>query len=213
MLDSPFGYGSTVVWVRCCPLVAVGSLFKATSNPQVVIDSSRLGCTKDGPCCSVQLGFNNIRGMSANNPSHWRICSVCLYVSTCCCLSLVIDLSVSKKSSAGIGGIRFLSVPWQVPFRLQGRWWVCSTSSSPLVSVCSGLFPCIQQGGAPTRLSGGASRVPVLGLPETGRVFLWLSPKGRHQSVSWENTWYVCTLQPVSDTLLLCVCCCLLSRG
>ena len=41
-------------------------------------------------------------------------------------LSLVINLTVSERASDEVRKMGPLDLPWEVPFRLQGSWWVCS---------------------------------------------------------------------------------------
>ena len=78
LLSSSFGYGSDVSEAVSggCPHLALSSVIEATSDPQIVADSSGLGCTQDGPNCSAKLSFISTepRGVSVNNLSHCRIC-------------------------------------------------------------------------------------------------------------------------------------------
>ena len=174
--------------------------------------SSRLGSAQDGPSCSAQLGSNSTGSKVCQQMAQvtYRYTSVCLCLSVCCQHYNSCGPTISERASGGIRGMG-LSLLWYVPSKLPGRCifphpWATSLSLLGIISLyLSGLDP--------SRLLGGASRVQILGLPETGRVFLWLSCEGQAPvyflvlSWFWESTWYGCTLQPVSDTPWDCVCC------
>ena len=60
LLGSSSGYNSYVAWGWCksiqmLSILALGSLFEATSNPQFEAVSFGLGCIWDGPHCSKSL--------------------------------------------------------------------------------------------------------------------------------------------------------------
>ena len=58
--------------------------------------------------------------------------SACLCLWPAVSLSLVIDPTIFERAAGGNRGLRFLVLPWQVPFRLQGRCWVCPPSATSL---------------------------------------------------------------------------------
>ena len=198
--------------VRNCLRPALGSLFGATSDPQFVVDSSRLGFAQDHPSCSAQLGFNSTRSKGISTVTK----VITGFSSVCLCLLVYYQPWTSHRLNCFWDGfwwdrgVWLLNLPWQVLFRLQGIWWVCSPDPKPLVWICLGLLPCTQQGWSPTSLWGGALKVQVLCLPETGRLFYVPPVRGKHQFI-WVYDMAVPYNQ--SDNPWVCICCCLFSRG
>ena len=68
------------------------------------------------------------------------LASVC---SSAFSLSLATDPSISERASGELGMMGPLGLPLKEPFRLQGRWWVCTLLFVPCFLVCSRLFPVV----------------------------------------------------------------------
>ena len=117
--------------IPCGPHLALGSLFKATSDPQSLAVSFRLCCVWDGPLCSELLAFYQHRAQG------WVIqclkapqvppppVSIC---SSAISLSLATDLSVPERTSSAIGRMRPLDHPLGGTVQLSGKM--------------QGMFPC-----------------------------------------------------------------------
>ena len=134
LLASSSGYNSNVLWNWCkpnqvLPSLALGSLFKATRDSQLVAVSFRLGFILHGPCFSVSLAFYQHRGWGWVNyqpKAPLELPPPASAYSPAVSLSLAIDPSVSEKSSGGIGKIGPQDLLCEVAVRLQRRWWLCS---------------------------------------------------------------------------------------
>ena len=114
--------GSVSGNVRWCPSVALGSLFKATSAPQSVAVSFRLGWSSQ--FCPADF-------LSAQGPGvvHLTSDNTSCTTPTCSQMGLLVPL----------GG-------WDPQFSLggtvssQGRWWVCSPAPVPHILISPRLF-------------------------------------------------------------------------
>ena len=130
--------------IPCGPHLALGSLFKATSDPQSVAVSFRLCCVWDGPLCSELLAFYQHRAQG------WVIqclkapqvppppVSIC---SSAISLSLATDLSVPERTSSAIGRMRPLDHPLGGTVQLSGKMQGMFPCPCATHLVCPRLFP------------------------------------------------------------------------
>ena len=179
LLVSPFGYRSDV-WVWCKPMSGAVYIWPSAIFLKLKVIRSLwlipLGLT--APSFVLQSWFLSelcpgvCRQMSQVTPQDPPLPVPACWPAVN--LRLVADLTILGRASGGNKGLWFLDLPRQVPFRIQGRWWLSPLSTEPLVWVCPGLSPCTWQGRTPFGVLE-----PSFGSGDVRMAFLWLSLKGR----------------------------------
>ena len=116
--------GSSPGNVRWCPRLALGTLFKSTSNPQSVALFFRCGWAP----LFCPAAIPSAHGPVVVHLMTWEDCQYVLHLPP-------------KGASGVIGRVGTLCHSQGALFSFQGRWWECFSIPSPFTLVCPRFFP------------------------------------------------------------------------
>ena len=118
LLKSSFGYCSNVVWSWCILTSHAVQVWHSAASLklqtiQFLVASAELGCTWERPSCAPSPAFTSTRPRagSAKVPRHHRIC-LSLPLPAGQLSILITKMSVSERTSDGIGKLGPLNLPW-----------------------------------------------------------------------------------------------------